>query len=461
MEFPARRAGEIWQRMPESKLELIDGRLVVGSSLSGSRYLLWAMLQTLGPPATLALAPLDRWHEALERAFRAPHHTAPHVLQAWAAEVEYMPPQPQGAGAYFGAHHAVYQHLMFELYQVLHQADSIGMSIQRFVMRLGENALLPDLQCFRRDHLHRLQTYYYNGPASLVIEVMTPDSQQQDAVTKRRLYAQSGVPEYWLIDAVNRRFDVLRLTADGYVLQTPGDDGRIVSVGMPGLVCTPAQLWSAIDQRAAWQDAVSVLAIDAAQITIGKRTPPNDHTDWTWEWSPFTPAIQVSPTAISFDQFLEWCPESKFELLDGRPSIGSWEGTKTTLGMLSMTFGLEEVVRLLQPQVWVDALLSEEANRQQDTARRDMWWGRARQASALLREQFNMGQVAVIGDLLQGAPLNYWSELTLVVPEILREQRHELYVTLDNLPDGPRIDLRFVEDASARQQVALNDAVWL
>ena len=43
----------------ESKLELIDGRLIAGNSLAGSRYLLWAILQLLGPRAALALAPLD------------------------------------------------------------------------------------------------------------------------------------------------------------------------------------------------------------------------------------------------------------------------------------------------------------------------------------------------------------------------------------------------------------------
>ena len=33
-------ASKIWDGVPESKLELIDGRLIVGNSLAGSRYLL-------------------------------------------------------------------------------------------------------------------------------------------------------------------------------------------------------------------------------------------------------------------------------------------------------------------------------------------------------------------------------------------------------------------------------------
>ncbi len=40
------QTSSIWDDLPESKLELIDGRLLAGNSLIGSRYLLWAILQT-------------------------------------------------------------------------------------------------------------------------------------------------------------------------------------------------------------------------------------------------------------------------------------------------------------------------------------------------------------------------------------------------------------------------------
>jgi hypothetical protein len=31
------------------------------------------------------------------------------------------------------------------------------------------------------------------------------------------------------------------------------------------------------------------------------------------------------------EQYITWCPEAKFELLDGKPYIGGWEGTRNVL----------------------------------------------------------------------------------------------------------------------------------
>lgn len=119
-----------------------------------------------------------------------------------------------------------------------------------------------------------------------------------------------------------------------------------------------------------------------------------------------------------------------------------------------MTFGMEEAVKLLQPRAWVAALCDEEADRQADAARRDAWWSTARRAAEVLRERFGAKRVVVIGDLVRPEPLHYWSELTLVTWGMDREAR-DLYQALDALPHAPRIDVRAAEEASPRQQVAL------
>lgn len=76
------------------------------------------------------------------------------------------------------AHHDAYGTLMLGLYRALREErdTSPGQSIPRFTLRLGDNAFLPDLHCFRSDRLHHLQTYYNDGPADLVIEVTLPGS---------------------------------------------------------------------------------------------------------------------------------------------------------------------------------------------------------------------------------------------------------------------------------------------
>ncbi len=63
---------ENWDKLPESKLELIGGKLVAGNSLVGSRCLLWTILQSCGPRAALPFAPAALWHQALTKAFSTP-----------------------------------------------------------------------------------------------------------------------------------------------------------------------------------------------------------------------------------------------------------------------------------------------------------------------------------------------------------------------------------------------------
>src|SRR5213078_5254386 len=85
---PFLQGSTIWNDLPESKLELIDGRLIAGNSLAGSHYLLWAILELLGPRAALALAPLDQWWSALATAFQAPPLLAsPEAWERWAAGI--------------------------------------------------------------------------------------------------------------------------------------------------------------------------------------------------------------------------------------------------------------------------------------------------------------------------------------------------------------------------------------
>src|SRR5439155_13961343 len=147
----------------------------------------------------------------------------------------------------------------------------------RFVMRLGDDAFMPDLQCFRRDRLHHLQTYYFDGPADLVIEVTLPGHEEQDAVVKRRAYAVGGVPEYWVVDPTARRFDILRLTPDGYEPQLLDADGRYRSTSLPGLVCTPSRLWNCLDDSEMGHGLdAGMFVVEPAQDTIGPRTSPND-----------------------------------------------------------------------------------------------------------------------------------------------------------------------------------------
>lgn len=188
-------------------------------------------------------------------------------------------------------------------------------------------------------------------------------------------------------------------------------------------------------------------------MNLGPPTNPNDDETWEWERRPLVLPIGLRPTPITFEQYITWCPEAKFELVDGKPQIGGWEGTRNVLGLLLMTFGLEDVVALHHPREWVAALLAQEQDQLNDAGRRDVWWGIARQAAALLRERFGAQRVAVIGDLVRPEPLGFWSELTLVAWG-LPKNHYAIYQALDELAREPRIEIRNAEDASVRQRAA-------
>ncbi len=74
----------------------------------------------------------------------------------------------------------------------------------------------PDLLFIDKEHLDRLKETYLDGPADLVVEIVSPESRLRDRGEKFAEYEAGGVREYWLIDPDEKR-------ADFYVL---GEDGR-------------------------------------------------------------------------------------------------------------------------------------------------------------------------------------------------------------------------------------------
>ena len=69
-----------------------------------------------------------------------------------------------------------------------------------FQMKLPGSGREPDLLFVAARHVDRLRRTYLDGPADLVVEVLSPESAGRDRGEKFYEYARGGVPEYWLID---------------------------------------------------------------------------------------------------------------------------------------------------------------------------------------------------------------------------------------------------------------------
>ncbi|WP_139489202.1 Uma2 family endonuclease [Brevibacillus dissolubilis] len=59
------------------------------------------------------------------------------------------------------------------------------------------------------------------GAPDLIVEVLSPSTSVKDKTTKKFLYEQSGVREYWIVDPANNYVEVYLLDRERRVYQTP------------------------------------------------------------------------------------------------------------------------------------------------------------------------------------------------------------------------------------------------
>ena len=92
----------------------------------------------------------------------------------------------------------------------------------------------PDIVFLSAEHASRIGESFWEG-ADLVMEVVSDDDRRRDLETKRREYAQAGIPEYWIVDPQQARITVLRLDGTTYVVHGDFPRGR-----RPPRTCSPA-----------------------------------------------------------------------------------------------------------------------------------------------------------------------------------------------------------------------------
>lgn len=83
-------------------------------------------------------------------------------------------------------------------------------------VRLGEQTVQPDVFWVAKDNTtcKELDTHYEGAP-NLVVEVISPGSVTHDRITKRRLYDEAGIQEYWILDPHEQYIEVLARNDDG------------------------------------------------------------------------------------------------------------------------------------------------------------------------------------------------------------------------------------------------------
>jgi len=114
-----------------------------------------------------------------------------------------------------------------------------------FQMKLGPKlpGREPDILFVAREHLDRLKKTFLDGPADLVIEIISLESRARDRGEKFYEYEQGGVREYWLLDFLRKQAEFYQLDADGIYQLAPAIDGVYHSAVLEGLQLKVEWLW--------------------------------------------------------------------------------------------------------------------------------------------------------------------------------------------------------------------------
>jgi Uma2 family endonuclease len=97
-------------------------------------------------------------------------------------------------------HQEVSRHIQFQLYMQI-ELTGVGKVIDAPVdLQLSNHDIIqPDLVVVTNARKHILTPTKIKGVPDLVVEILSPSNPDHDLRTKRKLYQDSGVPEYWIV----------------------------------------------------------------------------------------------------------------------------------------------------------------------------------------------------------------------------------------------------------------------
>jgi Uma2 family endonuclease len=132
-------------------------------------------------------------------------------------------------------HDSFHEFLLFLLKLYLHKTGVGIMRHDPFVMRPkpGMPGREPDIHIVLKERAHIVKDTITQGPADVVIEIVSPESVNRDKVEKRAEYEQGGVREYWILDPLEKSTLFLHLGADGKYQEIPLQNGVFHSRVLP------------------------------------------------------------------------------------------------------------------------------------------------------------------------------------------------------------------------------------
>jgi Uma2 family endonuclease len=124
---------------------------------------------------------------------------------------------------------------------------ALGQVLYRpFQMKTGPNlpGRAPDILFLAKANEKRLKKNHLEGPAELVVEIISPESRWRDRGEKFFEYEQGGVSEYWLIDPQRKQAEFYVRGKDGIFVLTAVDKNSVFhSKAIKGFWIKTSWLW--------------------------------------------------------------------------------------------------------------------------------------------------------------------------------------------------------------------------
>ena len=102
----------------------------------------------------------------------------------------------------------------------------------------------PDVLYVATDRLALISERGIEGAPTLVVEVLSPSTAHLDRDRKMNLYAEHGVPYYWIVDPESRSVEAYTLTGAAYALAARATGEPAALPPFSDLMVDPASIWS-------------------------------------------------------------------------------------------------------------------------------------------------------------------------------------------------------------------------
>ncbi|MEM1122131.1 MAG: Uma2 family endonuclease [Bacteroidota bacterium] len=136
-----------------------------------------------------------------------------------------------------GEHQFAQSRLLRKLDRFVEDND-LGMvfSSPTAVILSQESAPQPDLTFLSEEKMGNFDPEWgIRGTPDLVVEIISPSSYKRDHFTKKKLYEQFGIPEYWIVDPLNQSIEIYTLKKKTYEVHAIGvADEKVTSNVLQG-----------------------------------------------------------------------------------------------------------------------------------------------------------------------------------------------------------------------------------